>query len=81
MKNKTVGAEESEKKADQSAAALPWWAKAFIARSAETVSPMTDFHHTLHHCSKCGCALISTNVAYRYSPALCPECSTKNSTS
>lgn len=73
MKNETVGAKKLEGKAGLSAATLPWWAKALIAQHSESSFPASTSHH-LHHCSYCGCALISTSATYPYAFDLCPDC-------
>ena len=77
MKNETVEKKETERKAGLSAATLPWWARVLIAQHSEAAFPMVDTHH-IHHCSDCGCVLISTKVAYQYSSDCCLDCSKKN---
>lgn len=76
MENKMIEKEKLEGKAGLNTAILPWWARVLIAQHTEAAFPTADRRH-IHHCSDCGCVLISTNMAYQYSSGLCPECSTK----
>lgn len=78
MKNETIEIGKLEGKVGLTAATLPWWAKVLIAQHAEEAFPMIGPRH-LHHCSSCGCVLISTRIAYQYFSDICPECSRKNS--
>lgn len=83
MKNQTMQAEENKEKVGKvglTAATLPWWARVLIAQHSEAAFPSMN-PHKIHHCSDCGCVLISTSIAYQYSFGHCPECSTKKRTS
>ncbi len=77
MKNETVEKGKLEVKAGLTAATLPWWARVLIAQHSEAVFPSAERRH-IHHCSDCGCVLISTRIALQYFSDRCPECSTKN---
>jgi len=76
MKNEASRTNKTEKKVGLNAAALPWWARVFMAQHSHIALPTVNPHH-IHHCSDCGCVLISTDMAYRFAPALCPECCEK----
>jgi Zn finger protein HypA/HybF involved in hydrogenase expression len=77
MKNETVEIGKLEGKVGLTAATLPWWARVLIAQHAEAAFSAINPYH-LHHCSDCGCVLISTNIAYQYFSNRCPECSKNN---
>jgi hypothetical protein len=68
MKNETVEAETVERKAG-------------LIGSLSSLARALTAQCFLHHCSFCGCVLISTNVALRYFSDLCPECTKKIRTS
>jgi len=76
MNNETVGQAKSEGKAGLTAATLPWWAKVLIAQHCDSAFPMAC-PHQVHHCSHCGCVLISTRTAYRFSSGVCLECGSR----
>ena len=76
MKNETVGAGKREGKVGLSVATLPWWARVLIVQHSEATFHSIDPHY-VHHCSDCGCVLISTKIAYQYFSDVCPECSKK----
>jgi hypothetical protein len=77
MKNETVVKGKAEGKTGLTTTTLPWWAKVLIAQHVEAAFPAIDPHH-IHHCSDCGCVLISTRIAYQYFPDVCPDCSNKS---
>jgi hypothetical protein len=76
MKNEMVEIERLEGKVGLTATTLPWWARVLIVQHAEAAFPAVDPHH-IHHCSDCGCVLISTRIACQYFSDCCEECSKK----
>ena len=76
MKNETVEKGKLEGKVGLSAATLPWWAKVLIAQHVAATFTTASPHH-IHHCSDCGCVLISTSIASQYVSNLCFDCSPK----
>ena len=76
MKNETNDIRQAEKKAGLTAGRLPWWARVLIAQHAKAAFRTTE-SYGVHHCSDCGCVLISMSIVYQYFSCLCPECSKK----
>ena len=73
MENEMGEISKAEGKAGLTAATLPWWAKVLIAQHSESAFPTVCPQH-IHHCSDCGCVLISTRTASRFSSGVCLEC-------